>query len=581
MMCGNVASCRVFTRNGRTCALVKMGSVQEAEVACQSVGKTHGGDPKSRWLVKFADTDIGGSGIDGSMLGGPGQGGWGGKGGGKFDDHRFGSGGGFAGSGFGKGGGGGYGGMGGSQALPWGGKGGGGPRRNDQEPKDGLPSDNLYVKGLPPRITEGQLHRTFSKIGKVVELKILRYGDSLECAALVRMASTEVAKACMDKLNGMAPEGTVPPLTIRYHGKDPSVASDNLYVKGLPLNFTQDHLHLLFGQCGTVRRSRILQPPSSHMALDSAALVQMASAEESTRAMQMFNGRVPEGVGPQMIVRFAELRSAAGADTPEQTPTDNLYVKGLPLGTPDFLLRAVFAQFGSVVRLRVLEPRKGEALDCAALVQMGSVADAEAAVEALHGRMLAAPLPPMRVRYSGKEAEQQPSANLYVAGLPVTIHEQQLRATFEKCGTVVRFRLLFQPGRPETHALVQMSSLEEAELAIETLNDQPPESLGPTLIVRYATNRAKDEKEQNESGKPPGDTEDDMQKFEANFQGLQDSMSDEAQDHSAQAPDHPQNHFGGSQMPLQPPPQPQPQMQQQDSYDTHDMEDMMNQTHGV
>mmetsp|Transcript_6298 Transcript_6298/g.15499 ORF Transcript_6298/g.15499 Transcript_6298/m.15499 type:complete len:169 (+) Transcript_6298:51-557(+) len=72
----------------------------------------------------------------------------------------------------------------------------------------------------------------------------------------------------------------------------------------------------------------------------------------------------------------------------------------------------------------------------------------------------------------------------------MTVHEQQLRATFAQCGYVVRLRLLVQPGRPETHALVQMGTVDEAQLAIQKLNGSPPETLGPTLVVRYATNRA-------------------------------------------------------------------------------------------
>lgn len=514
---GNVVSCRVFTRNGRTCALVKMGSVGEAEQACKSVSRAVGGDQKSRWLVKYADADLGSAGHGdkgGGRDGGAGQlsswssgkgGGhnagaaqlaaWSGNKGQPSKGGNFGSDVQALGYGGGKGSGGAPGGFG------WGGPGKGGGsgqgRRKERDPIETAPSDNLYVKGLPPRITETQLHRTFSKAGKVVELKILRYGDSLECAALVRMANVEAAKASIDMLNGKAPEGAVPPLTIRYHGKDPSAVSDNLYVKGLPLNFTQDMLHLLFGQCGTMRRSRILMPPSRELpedaTLDSAALVQMSSVEEATRAIQMLNGTVPEGVGPQMVIRFAEAKTGATATSGasnEQTPTDNLYVKGLPLSTPDFLLRAVFAQFGNVVRLKILEPRGGEALDCAALVQMASVDESKAAVQALHGRVLAAPLPPMRVRFAGKD--QQPGSNLYVAGLPITIHEQQLRATFARCGTVVRVRLLVQTGRPETHALVQMASFEEAENAIRTLHGTPPENLGPTLVVRYATNRARE-----------------------------------------------------------------------------------------
>jgi len=480
---GTVASCRIFTRNERTCALVKMGSVADAENALKNVSRTVGGDQKTRWLIKYADADVGSD-----RKGGKSQGL-------SMDSSGtvFGKGAGGCGkaSGFGNG-----------QQLQvrslkgsivnqdGSGKGGGG--RKQERDVNVAPCDNLYVKGLPPRVTEAQLNRTFSKAGKVVELKILRYGDSLECAALVRMSCVEDAKKAVEILNGTAPEGTTPPLTIRYHGKDPATPSDNLYVKGLPLNFSQDMMHVLFGQFGTIKRSKILLPPGNDMTstiIDSAALVQMSSVEEATTALHMLNGRVPDCAGPQMAIRFAEPKMGMGGSFSEQAPSDNLYVKGLPLGTPDFLLRAVFEQFGTVVRLKVLEPRGGEAQDCAALVQMAGVAEARQAVESLHGRVLAAQDPPMRVRFAGKD--QKPGNNLYVAGLPITIHDQQLRATFAQCGTVVRLRLLVQPGRQETHALVEMASYEEADKAIKVLHGQPPENLGPTLVVRYASNHQK------------------------------------------------------------------------------------------
>lgn len=473
---GRVLSARVFTRNGRTCSLVKMSSVQEADQACRTAPAHPAmGDSKTRWLVKFADSDAGSGGKGDGMGGGKGKmgdkGGYGGyTGGGK-----------------------GYGGFSFGEQKP----------RREREQKDVSPSENLYVKGLPPRVTDGQLHNTFSKVGKVVELKILRYSDSLECAALVRMDAVESASAAIEKLNGTTPEGAVPPLSVSFHGKDPASTSDNLYVKGLPLNLNQDHLHLLFGQCGTVKRSRVLPASPNYEALDSAALVQMGNGDEAAKAIQMLNGRVPDMVGPQMVIRFAEPKSTT-ENKPQ--PSDNLYVKGLPLGTPDFLLRAVFVQFGTVVRLKILEPRGNEAMDCAALVQMASVEEAQASVESLHGRVLAAPLPPMRVRFAGKDQEE--SANLYVAGLPTTIMEQQLRQTFAECGNVVRLRLLVDGGKPETHALVQMGSVEEAQVAIDKLHNEPPESTGPTLIVRFAADRPK--KEGDEDGEED-DEEDDEQ----------------------------------------------------------------------
>merc|ERR1719428_1092878 len=75
------------------------------------------------------------------------------------------------------------------------------------------------------------------------------------------------------------------------------------------------------------------------------------------------------------------------------------------------------------------------------------------------------------------------------------MQEQQLRQTFAGCGNIVRLKMLVDSNRPETHALVQMASTEEAQAAIDKLNGQPPESMGPTLIVRFATDRPKKTKE--------------------------------------------------------------------------------------
>jgi len=230
----------------------------------------------------------------------------------------------------------------------------------------------------------------------------------------------------------------------------------------------------------------------------------MTTVEEAGRVIAHLNGVAPPELKAQMTIRFAEVKAEVSRS--EQMPTDNLYVKGLPVGCPEFLLRAVFSQYGNVVRLKVLDPRGSEATDCAALVQLADVSEAKAAVEALHGRVLAAPMPPMRVRFAGKDP--QPGSNLYVAGLPMTVHEQQLRQTFGQCGHVVRLRLLVQPGRPETHALVQMSDIEEACRAIDLLNGSPPESLGPTLIVRYANNRSGQGR--GEEGGDQGDDHDEV-----------------------------------------------------------------------
>jgi len=364
----------------------------------------------------------------------------------------------------------------------------GGKGKGRSEKSRGDPSSNLYVRGLPPSTTEGQLYRTFGKAGKVLELKILRYPDSQDCSALVRMDSVQSATNGIDMLSGTVPEGVVPPMQVSFQGKGATAPSDNLYVKGLPADCTADDVQMLFSQIGNVRRHRLLPPSSgtSSATLDAAALVQMSSIDEAQKAIEALNGTLPPGPKPQMWIRFAEAKSSNDKGVLE--PTNNLYIKGLPVGTSNYLLRLVFGQYGTVTWLRVMSPKDASAAsDCVALVEMASVAEATAAVQGLHGRVLAAPMPPMRVRYAGKD--QKPGTNLYVAGLAPVIQEQQLHQTFEKVGKVVRLRLLLQAGSSETHALVQMGSLEEAQRAIEQLNDVVPESAGPLLIVRYARER--------------------------------------------------------------------------------------------
>lgn len=199
-----------------------------------------------------------------------------------------------------------------------------GPKANKSRELKKIPCDNLYVKGLPPGITEAELRSTFSKAGKVLEMKIMRHSDHKEdCAALIRMGSLEDAKNAIDLLHGTSP--TVPPLSLSYYGKD-ARNRDNLYVKGLPLEFTKDQLEEIFKTFGVVRRCRILMPPPK--AQDAAALVQMASVEQAARAMKALDGRPPPG-SHEMQIHFAEKEVHHA-----ERLSNNIYVKGLPLALP-------------------------------------------------------------------------------------------------------------------------------------------------------------------------------------------------------------------------------------------------------
>lgn len=382
----------------------------------------------------------------------------------------------------------------------------GNARKSGNEKPEPAPSDNLYVKDLPPGITEEEVHSMFSKVGSVVECRVLRWESAIGSAALVRMASVEMALKAKTELSGTVHASCNLPIHVALQERNGTQVEDHLYIKEIPCTATINQLEDLFARYGTVKWCRIMPLPfqsqisvrSGHPP-DVAALVQMGNAEEAAKAIEAVNGftavQLGAELGQSVTVRFAGSRVAQDADHgsigESVKPSNNIYVKGWPVGFPDFLLQSVFAQYGTVVRLRLLENPDPEQPTCAALVQMSKVEEATSVIRQLHGRTLSLPLPPMHVRYAGKD--QTNSDNLYLTSLPRNISETSLRQTFSEYGLVSRLRLLQQKGSNETHALVQMSSVESAAKAMHELNGKIPDVKGPTLFVAYANATKRDE----------------------------------------------------------------------------------------
>mmetsp|Transcript_20308 Transcript_20308/g.53833 ORF Transcript_20308/g.53833 Transcript_20308/m.53833 type:complete len:468 (-) Transcript_20308:177-1580(-) len=368
---------------------------------------------------------------------------------------------------------------------------GGRDGEEDSRP-EGPPSDNLYVKDLPPGITEDEVFATFSKAGQVVDCYVLRWDHLSACAALVRMASTEQATKAKEKLHGAIHENCHTLLSVRNHEKNGETQDDHAYVKGIHCTTTEEQVREVLGKFGTVKWMKLLPLPFREGGKGGgsgfpqvAALVQFTSPEETTAAVNALDGKTSSEFGAPMVIKFAEEK--ANAKRPAPTPSNNLYVKGWPVGFPEFLLQSEFQKYGNVVRLRLLDNPDPEYPTCAALVQMSRVEEATMAVTALHGRPLQVPLPPMRVKLAGKD--QADDSNLYVTSLPRTMTESQIRQIFAKFGDILRLKLLTQPGKPETHALVQLSSPQAAAAAIRELDGSTPTFKGPMLNVTYAMKR--------------------------------------------------------------------------------------------
>merc|ERR1719191_910456 len=90
------------------------------------------------------------------------------------------------------------------------------------EPPPQMASNNLYVKGLPPEVTEQFLKEIFGQYGLVTQLKVLpRDASKPEVAAMIRMGSVEEAQWLVDNLNGNIPQGMTTPVTVKFANASP------------------------------------------------------------------------------------------------------------------------------------------------------------------------------------------------------------------------------------------------------------------------------------------------------------------------------------------------------------------------
>eukprot|EP00928_Gymnodinium_smaydae_P042160 TRINITY_DN2842_c1_g2_i4.p1 TRINITY_DN2842_c1_g2~~TRINITY_DN2842_c1_g2_i4.p1 ORF type:complete len:548 (+),score=125.92 TRINITY_DN2842_c1_g2_i4:277-1920(+) len=481
---GTVESVILRGEDGAKYAFVKMMTIAAAARAIDGLAN-HG-----TWLLRPANTPGGKDGMMPPMMGG-----FGGKGGWKGDPWGFqmaamlaapwmGL---FGGGGFGKG------------FMDKGSGKGAAPKEGvapteEQQRGEGPPNDNLYVKHLPLESTEDSVREIFAGTGRVVECRVIRYGFNFTgnpgCAALVRFATTEMAQEARDRLDGTPVCCIAKNLEVTRQRKDGGESKDHVYVKNLPAGSTEKQLETVFGEHGKVLWCRMMDPrnaPAWDWNGEKTALVQLESEEEVVKAIEALHGKSTKdlGFGQPIMVRFSHTKEPAAEI--EEVPSCNLYLKGWPVGFPENLLSSIFDKYGTVSRIRILTNPDPSQPTCAALVQMGSTEEATAAKEALNNKSVECALPPMGIKYVGRD--HAPSDNLYVSALPRGITADEIRETFGNYGEITQLKLLDNTGRTEAHALVKLTSAELAADALRDLNGKPPVFKLPALFIAFANKR--------------------------------------------------------------------------------------------
>eukprot|EP00930_Biecheleria_cincta_P101379 TRINITY_DN93023_c0_g1_i1.p1 TRINITY_DN93023_c0_g1~~TRINITY_DN93023_c0_g1_i1.p1 ORF type:complete len:341 (-),score=49.88 TRINITY_DN93023_c0_g1_i1:53-1075(-) len=81
---------------------------------------------------------------------------------------------------------------------------------------DPQPTDNLYIKGLPPTADEAFVKELFNQYSTVTTCKVLRRHPGEPCHALVRFQTVEAATSIKNQLDGGILEGHTNALEIKY-----------------------------------------------------------------------------------------------------------------------------------------------------------------------------------------------------------------------------------------------------------------------------------------------------------------------------------------------------------------------------
>merc|ERR1739838_380515 len=332
---------------------------------------------------------------------------------------------------------------------------------------DDVSGTNLIVNYLPQTMTQEEIRSLFASIGEVESCKLIRdkTSDPLNPAAVpagqslgygfVKYVKADDAEKAITTLNGLRLQNKI--IKVSYaRPSSESIKGANLYVCGLPKNWTQQDMESVFSESGKIITSRILFDNMSGLP-KGVGFVRFDQRHEAERAIQLLNGKTPEGATEPITVKFAN------------SPSSNQN-KLLPLAA---YLNAQ-RRFGAAGHLNHFNRFRFSPMAGAA-----AAASAASATDALltNGGLL----PP----------NLQSGWCIFVYNLPPDAQEAMLWQLFGPFGAVQTVKVIRDhvTNKCKGFGFVTMTSYDDAVLAIQNLNGY---ALGDRVLqVSFKTNKSK------------------------------------------------------------------------------------------
>ncbi len=174
-----------------------------------------------------------------------------------------------------------------------------------------------------------------------------------------------------------------------------SKAQTNLIVNYLPQTMSEDDVKNLFSSIGPIQSCKLIKDKGTQVSLG-YAFVNYHSAGDAEKAIQNLNGLPLQ----QKIIKVSYARPSSTA-----IKNANLYVSYLPKDYTQLELEALFRPFGTIITSKILLDTTTGLSRGVGFVRYDKRSEAELAIDALNGKMVARCTQPLLVKFAN-----QPSA---------------------------------------------------------------------------------------------------------------------------------------------------------------------------
>ncbi|PIN26149.1 Polyadenylate-binding protein (RRM superfamily) [Handroanthus impetiginosus] len=259
---------------------------------------------------------------------------------------------------------------------------------------------NIFIKNLDKTIDNKALHDTFSSFGNILSCKIATDSNGQSKGyGFVQFDTEEAAQSAIDKLNGMLinDKQVFVGHFLRKQERDTALNKtkfNNVYVKNLAENTTDDDLKRIFGEYGTITSAVVMRDADGKSKC--FGFVNFENADDADQAVEALNGNKFDekewyvGKAQKKSEREQELKSRfeqTAREAVDKFQGANLYIKNLDDSIDDDKLKEMFSEFGTITSCKVMRDPSGISRG-SGFVAFSTPEEASRALSEMNGKML-------------------------------------------------------------------------------------------------------------------------------------------------------------------------------------------------